>query len=138
MQKAMKLNKKKNLDSLKGNPFSVLQSNILNQIAADIDIEIGIDENECNRIIDNLVENEIFVEENPEVLLPTDLDIKNTMKPDFIKESVGTHELLTPSSMKEHDSPILWTEVARKGKNKTKTKSMNNNIGENDNCIPEY
>jgi hypothetical protein len=138
MQKAMKLNKKKNLDSLKGNPFSVLQSNILNQIAADIDIEIGIDENECNRIIDNLVENEIFVEENPEVLLPTDLDIKNTMEPDFIKESVGTHELLTPSSMKEHDSPILWTEVARKGKNKTKTKSMNNNIGENDNCIPEY
>jgi hypothetical protein len=76
MQKAMKLNKKKNLDSLKGNPFSVLQSNTLNQIAADIDI--GIDENECNRIIDNLVENEIFVEENPEVLLPTDLDIKNT------------------------------------------------------------
>jgi hypothetical protein len=40
--------------------------------------------------------------------------------------------------MKEHDSPILWTEVARKGKHKTKTKSMNNNIGENDNCIPEY
>jgi hypothetical protein len=81
----------------------------------------------------------MFMGGNPEVLLPTDLDFKNTMEPDSMKEAASSNEVLTPScSMKEPDTPILWTEVVRKGKHKTKTRSRNNNLGENDRCLLKY
>jgi hypothetical protein len=38
---------------MKGNSFSVLQSTTLNKIAADIDIEIGVDNDESDTIINN-------------------------------------------------------------------------------------
>jgi hypothetical protein len=52
-KKTMELKKKKNLNLMKGNSFSVLQSTTLNKIAADIDIEIGVDNDESDTIINN-------------------------------------------------------------------------------------
>jgi hypothetical protein len=71
--------KKKNLDPIKGNPFAALSLDSLNQIAKDVSISIGMDEDENHRLIDNLVKSdreqyENFVNENPETLLPENLD----------------------------------------------------------------
>jgi hypothetical protein len=84
LEKAMNLKQRKNLESVKGNSFSVLQFESLNQIVVDVNLKIGSDNNESNRIIGNLVESEKlthgnFVSENPETNLPSNLDVEMVM-----------------------------------------------------------
>jgi hypothetical protein len=90
LQKAMELKQKKNLDQNKGNSFSVLHNDTLNNTAVDVNMKIGNDVNDKNRIIDILVQSEKdnyehFVEENPDILLPTDIDVQVSLESDRLK-----------------------------------------------------
>jgi hypothetical protein len=55
LQKAMDMKNKKNLEPLKGNPFSVLQTNALNQIASDASVSLGGSIDEKFKLIDDMV-----------------------------------------------------------------------------------
>jgi hypothetical protein len=79
LQKAMKLKQKNNLEPLKCNSFASLHTDSLQQLAKDVKIQLGGDSLEAQSIVDKLVVDEIgnvnrFVEENPEILLPVDLE----------------------------------------------------------------
>jgi ApbE superfamily uncharacterized protein (UPF0280 family) len=81
LQKAMKLKQKNNLEPLKCNSFASLHTDSLQQLAKDVKIQLGVDSLEAHSIIDKLVVEEVhnvnrFVEENPEILLPVDLEIE--------------------------------------------------------------
>jgi hypothetical protein len=85
LQKVMELKQKKNLEPIKGNSFSVLQSDSLNQIALDVNLKIGSDVNEKDRIIYSLLESEKvdhenFVNENPGTNLPSSVELEQVMK----------------------------------------------------------
>jgi hypothetical protein len=58
LQKAMELKQKKNLDSLKGNSFTTLNVDYLNQIAHDVNINVGDIASDSIEIIDNLIRKE--------------------------------------------------------------------------------
>jgi hypothetical protein len=80
LEKAMELKMRRN-EPLKGNSFVVLQNDSLNQIALDVNVVIGTDELDKDRIIDKLVGEEklnceMFVENNPEVGIPANLDVE--------------------------------------------------------------
>jgi hypothetical protein len=81
LQKAMQIKKKKNLEGIKGNSFTILQIDYLNQIAQDASIEIGCYNDDNAWVIDNLVKEEEkkhnrFVEETPDVMLHVNIDIE--------------------------------------------------------------
>jgi hypothetical protein len=123
----MEFKQKKNLDG-KGNSFSVLQNSALNAIASDVNIKIGKDLVENDKIINELVQSEVnnfeqFVEENPDILLPTAVDVQSSLESDPLKESGSYMILATPEdSFKESDAS-MWTEVVKRGRNRNKTKN---------------
>jgi hypothetical protein len=145
LQEAMRIKKKKNLEPLKGNSFAPLQSDELNALAMDINIKVGRNDSENSNILNKMVSSEIiksdrFAGQNPEVLLPTDLDI------DLICDNIG-HVLLNesdhltsinvvkeligvspPCSIKEPNSSELWTDVVRKGRRKGKNRIRNDKM----------
>jgi hypothetical protein len=142
LQKAMNLKKKKNLEPLKGNSFAPLQAESLSILSRDINIKIGNDLHDNESIIDNLIKAEQkryndFVGENPEVLLPTSIDLDIEVVRDPLKGQERPN-ISSPNSMKETNTADLWTEVVRKGRNRAKTKSRSDKIGVNDRCILEY
>jgi hypothetical protein len=70
LQRAMELKKKKNLEPVKGNHFTSLHPDMLNQMAIDVNLKFGENSDEANFIINNLVTIEqdaydSFVKENP-------------------------------------------------------------------------
>jgi hypothetical protein len=134
----------KKLEPLKGNPFSVLQCNDLNQIAIDASVSLGGYVDEKINLIDNLVDVDReqynkFVPENPEVNLPTSLDIvfEHLNKPS--KEVLVHNNEITPeASIKEAEDAVPWTEVVRRGANRIKSKSLSDKINPHDRCILKY
>jgi hypothetical protein len=60
MQKAMQLKQKKNLDFLKGNSFTVLDVDYLNQCAAGVGVELGNNPDDANLIINKLIRGNII------------------------------------------------------------------------------
>jgi hypothetical protein len=102
IQRAMEL--KKNLEPLKGNSFTVLQLNDLEQLASDVNIAIGSDKDHRTMLINNMVmvEKNIhdeFVGNNPEVCLPGNLDVAIELVPPV---EVDVESVCTPTiSFKE-------------------------------------
>jgi hypothetical protein len=138
LKKAMDL-KKRNLESVQGNPFATLQFENLNHIAVDVNLRFGSDSTESEYIINNLIKEDQqsyvkFVGENPETLLPIDLDLESDLG--FAnKEAENAKDCDSPApSVKDEESPPLWTEVVRRGK----TKSRSNKIKNDDMRILEY
>jgi hypothetical protein len=97
---------KKNLEPLKGNSFTVLQLNDLEQLASDVNIAIGSDKDHRTMLINNMVmaEKNIhdeFVGNNPEVwvCLPGNLDVAIELVPPI---EVDVESVCTPTiSFKE-------------------------------------
>jgi hypothetical protein len=86
MQRAMKLKKRKNLEPTKGNRFDILQLPELNQISDVVDIKIGHNKSESTAIIKNMIDSETtkcenFARDNPEIMLPVNLDVVNSNEP---------------------------------------------------------
>jgi hypothetical protein len=86
-QRSMKLKKKRNMEPVKGNKFVVLQFPELNQISKDVDIKIGHDKSDSITIINDTIEYETrrcekFARDNPEIMLPMNLDVCNINEPD--------------------------------------------------------
>jgi hypothetical protein len=138
MQRAMKLKKKRNLEPFKGNPSASLQPDKLNQIDTYVNLKIGVNSEEATFIINNLVANEQnaydeFVKDNPEVMLPSSLELDNGMLTDPLDGPVPTGS--TPiESLKECEISPTWIEVVRKGK----TRSKSNKIDHYGRRILEY
>jgi hypothetical protein len=134
LQKDMKLEHKKNLDPIKGNPFAALSYDSLNQITRDASIKIGFDDAKNCMLLDNLVkydkeQYEHFVGENHESLLLDNLDTEFKLAsglieghPDHVIENTPT------DSIKESDTSKLWTEVVKRGKRKNKTRSRSEKL----------
>jgi hypothetical protein len=81
---------------------------------------------------------EHFVAKNPESVLPVNLDVDLEIEYDPLNGQVVS-SLVSPSdSIKETDTSVLWTEVVRKGKNRSKCRSRKEKIGEHDRHILEY
>jgi hypothetical protein len=75
-----------------------------------------------------------FMEQNVEIFLPGDLNVDNEIPPEPIEgEMVVVNESPLPS-VKDVDTPPLWTEVVRKGKNRSRP----TRIEPNDRRILEY
>jgi hypothetical protein len=138
MQKAMELKKMKNLE-IRGNPFAVLYSKNLQNLACDIKLQVGSNKAESQMIFDNPLEMEKknydnFVDDHPEVTLPANLDNEVFAS---VSGNNQSHELdiVTPTdSFKESQPAIPWREVVKRGK----TKSKSSKIGDNDRHILEY
>jgi hypothetical protein len=80
LQKAMELKQRRNLEPIKGNSFAVLHVESLNQIAEGANIKIDSSKEDNTRIINKLINLEqeqydIFVDEHPETLLPSKLEV---------------------------------------------------------------
>jgi hypothetical protein len=80
LQRSTNLKQKKNLESLKGNSFASVHSDALNQLARDVNLFLRDDSLEADTIVNKLMIEEdnkvnIFMEENPEILLPSNLDV---------------------------------------------------------------
>jgi hypothetical protein len=74
-----------------------------------------------------------FVEDNPEVNLPMNLDFVCSHSEELVRED-NTRETTPEASLKEEHSSPLWTEVVRRGRTRTKI----NKIVDNDRHILEY
>jgi hypothetical protein len=121
------------LDLFKGNSFVVLDVDYLNQYATDVGIELGNNPEDANMIVNNLIKDEKgsydnFVEQNPENLLPDNLQMN-------IEDCVGLVDkdnldnCNTPDrSFEDHPSAQSWTEVVKRGRNKIRSKSEKNNV----------
>jgi hypothetical protein len=145
LQKAMQIKKRKNLEVVKGNFFSILQSDYLNQVAHDANIKIDWDNDENSRLINNLKNEESlkqskFVIENPDMLLPMNLDFEVEIQDALTPFDIDSPEKVsTPTDAGiEPDTSALWTEVVRKGRKRNKTKNANNKIHSNERCGLEY
>jgi hypothetical protein len=144
MQKAMEMKQRKNLELIKGNSFVGLQVDYLNQIAHDANIRIGCHNNENEMLIDNLVNAEKsqydqFVNENPDIILFVNLDIALDVLVEPFKDPTTPENMTTHvGSLKELDISTLWTEVDMSGRNRNKTRSINDKNNSNDRCCLEY
>jgi hypothetical protein len=81
LEKAMKLKEKKNMGPLKGNSFSSLHPNSINQSANDVRIKLGNDASEIEYFINQVIEEEQskqdkVVGDNPKMNLPTNMDVE--------------------------------------------------------------
>jgi hypothetical protein len=76
-----------------------------------------------------------FAEENPEVLLPSNIDVENGNAEVLVNEA-ELEEIVqtTKGPIKEPENSPSWTEVVRRGK----TRSMSNKMCSNDRRILEY
>jgi hypothetical protein len=86
LQRAMELKKTKNLEPTKGNRFHILQLPELDQISEVVDIKIGRNKSESINIIKNMIDSETnrcenFARDNPEIMLPVNLDVYNINEP---------------------------------------------------------
>jgi hypothetical protein len=144
MQKAMELKQKKNLDHIKGNLFASLSYDYLNQLATYVGIDIGLDEGDKGRLIDNLVNSnkdqyDHFVSENPKVLLPENLDTKLNCDEGPIEGQLVMAPKNTPTvSMKESDTVEHWSEVVKRDRRNNKTRRRSDKIVPNERGILEY
>jgi hypothetical protein len=135
----MKLKQKKNLESVKGNPFSTLQFENLNQIALDVNLKFGDNSAEYKFIISNLISDDRknydnFIEENPDILLPINLDLESIQKYDPNNDVDNGLQNTAEPSLKDDVSSPLWYEVVRKGK----ARSKSDKIKPNDIHLLEY
>jgi hypothetical protein len=135
----MKLKQKKNLEYVKGNPFSTLQFENLNQIALDVNLKFGDNSAEYKFIISNLISDDQknydnFIEENPDILLPINLDLESIQKYDLNNDVDNGLQNTAEPSLKDDVSSPLWYEVVRKGK----TRSKSDKIKSNDMHLLEY
>jgi hypothetical protein len=128
---------------MKGNPFASLHSDNLLKIAKDVNLKFGRNSLKAKQIIGQLMADdqrdfEKFVDLNPDILLPVDLGIPDCQKLVPIDGAVVTKHLkLNEASpigtVKTSNSP-LWSEVVRRGKQRSKI----NKSCENEGCILEY
>jgi hypothetical protein len=81
---------------------------------------------------------EHFVAKNPESVLPVNLDVDLEIESDPLNCQVVSSHVSPSDSIKETDTSVLWTEVVRKGKNRSKCRSRKEKIGEHDRHILEY
>jgi hypothetical protein len=152
LQKAMGIKKKKNLEPLKGNSFAPLQSDDLNVLAMDINIKVGRNDSENSNILNKMISSEViksdrFVGQNPEVMLPTDLEIDlicdnighvlpnesdHLTSTNVVKELIGVSP---PCSIKELNSSESWSDVVRKGRRKGKNRIRNDKMVNHEMCI---
>jgi hypothetical protein len=124
LQKAMELKKKKDLELFKGNPVAVLHTDYLNQYAVDVDVILGNYEVEATEVINNFVNNEIecfdrFVEQNPEVLLPCNLDL-DLVGDENKTENEQCVEHIPDRSFKDPSPNLTWSDEVKKGKGKNR------------------
>jgi hypothetical protein len=105
----------------------------------DVNLKFGVDSTKSEYIIKNLTKEDQksfdrFVEENPETLLPNELDLESDLGVTNMVD-VNDKEFDSPiPSFKDEESPPLWTEVVRKGKMKSKS----NKIKLDDRRLLEY
>jgi hypothetical protein len=89
-----------------------LQFENLNHIAVDVNLKFGNDSNEAEYIINSLIKKDqqsfiTFVEENPETLLPTDLDLEPELEVDNRTVENGEECNSPVPSVKDEESPPL-------------------------------
>jgi hypothetical protein len=142
----MDLKRKKNLEPLKGNKFSILHADSIEQLASDVRIQLGCDESESEKCMSRMIENdkkkyEDFVEQNPDMLLPTNVEANICIEEYGSMGQSGVlnsqTELQTPiGSLEDPSASPLWTEVVRRGKSKTRSRIENKGCDER--CILEY
>jgi hypothetical protein len=77
----MKLKEKKNMGPLKGNSFSSLHPDSINQSLNDVRIKLGNDASEIEYFINRVIEEEEskqdkFVGDNPKMNLPANMDVE--------------------------------------------------------------
>jgi hypothetical protein len=75
MQKAMELKKRKNLEPIKGNPFSTLSIENFENLTDVLKLHVSLDKAEPKEVIESLIDRErkgyeIFVDNHPKVTLP--------------------------------------------------------------------
>jgi hypothetical protein len=124
MQKAMNMKKKQNLEPVKGNKFFVLDVDDWCQMASDVNINIGNDNKDKSSILNTLIvadqdRFERFVAQNPESVLPVNLDVDLEVESDPLNGQVASSPVSPSDSIKETNTSELWTEVVRKGKNRS-------------------
>jgi hypothetical protein len=122
----------------------ILQPDTLQQVAKDVNLQFGTTVIEAESIVQTLVEVEKlnydkFADENPKVLLPTNLDLDNagidtSIKGEHAQNFVATSDV----SLKKQDSPVSWTEVVKKGSNRNKVRSKSEKINSDDGYTLEY
>jgi hypothetical protein len=119
MQTAMELKKRKNLEPMKGNPFSALMTGNFEKLTKDMNLHVNMGKSLVDR---EKLAFDKFVDDHPEVILPVSLDVLD----DNVVEIVGSKtEVLnemgsTPVySLKDADSSTPWTEVVRRGRNRS-------------------
>jgi hypothetical protein len=66
---------------------------------------------------------EHFVAKNPESVLPVNLDVDLEIESDPLNGQVVSSHVSPSDSIKETDTSVLWTEVVRKGKNRSKCRN---------------
>jgi hypothetical protein len=128
LQKAMNLKKKHNLEPIQGNKFSVPDVDDLWQMSSDVNINLGNDNDDKSSILNTLmVANqdrfEHFVAQNPESVLPVNIDVDLKIESDPLNDQVVSNPISPSDSIKEIDTSVLWTEVAKKGKSRSKCRS---------------
>jgi hypothetical protein len=133
MQRTMEIKKRNNLEPLKGNAFATLNPDNLKLITKDVNLKFGKDSVESDFIIQNLIDDEEvkfkkFVNENPETLLPTNLDVENDILIEPVNGEVEQNHVITHvCSHIKTDTPSMWTEVVRRDKNKSKPSKISIN-----------
>jgi hypothetical protein len=79
------------------------------------------------------------VNENPDIALPSNLDVEVMVDVEYVQDSNLPIEVPTPAEPFKDSGPSTpWTEVVRKGKNRNKTRSRNDKISSNDRRCLEY
>jgi hypothetical protein len=111
---------------MKGISFASLNVDYLNQVARDTNVRIGCDNDKLARLINNIIAEEKlqydqFVGENPDIVLPSNLDV-DMVSVESVQESTLHRESSTPTeTFKVSDLSTPWTEVVRKGKSRNKS-----------------
>jgi hypothetical protein len=79
-------------------------------------------------IDDEEVKFKKFVNENPETLLPTNLDVENDILTEPVNGEVEQNHVITHvCSHIKTGTPSMWTEVVRRDKNKSKPSKISIN-----------
>jgi hypothetical protein len=119
MERAKQYKMRQNLEipkTFKGNSFAVLSSQTLAATSNSIDVVIGDNIDENAKIISELVNKEHerafkFAKQNPEIVLPGDLDINHVAK--NLSTNAVDDSLMADSTDQEG-----WTTVGRGNKHK--------------------
>jgi hypothetical protein len=165
LQRAMELKKMKNLEPTKGNIFHILQLPELDQISEVVDIKIGHNKSESINIIKNMIVSETnrcekFARDNPEIMLPVNLDVYNINEPtnEVVQDlnvvlseetECGVPDLQNnedehgntaspQGSLKDLASSKLWSEVVKRGKHRGKARTRNMKMLSNERGLLEY